>query len=258
MIMKSTEIVCPTPINKNKAAAIRTIFELQRVFRDPNISGGSVDEIDHDFAMAIAAVMGRSVGVFSKEEPKNTLLDACMSIPGLTTRSELNFLFQAGRQTWDQIVELGTFNGRSTLALCGVAGDDSVVSVDNFEMQHHGENSMEITQQYLERFGAKPRLVSGSTFQLPLATVKGKIGLLLIDSHHHPDTVQKELTHYELLFMDGTVVMAHDIGREEYPGYTEAFREWFKGKDGWKLVGRVESLEAFQKGRTNESKDPDD
>lgn len=180
--------------------------------------------------------------------------DAIMDITGLTTRRELEFLQRCCRGLpghRSHALEVGTFNGRSTAALCEILGDDRVISVDNYKMQHHGENTCEIARRNLARLRYCPILLENVSPLSPLTIetlAPQGLALVFLDGHHHPDTVVAELDTYGPLLLSGGAMLLHDFGRQEYPGYTEAIDAWFHTHaQDWDALGLAESLIAFRK-----------
>jgi len=166
------------------------------------------------------------------------MLAEILDIHGLTSVEELELLQELAKAApAGKILEIGTFNGRSTAALCEAVGDDRVVSVDSYKMQHHGENNESLSTRYLANLGMQPQLHNGKS-PLSARWLDENVPILsmvFIDGHHHPDTVSKELETYgDKLVLKGIIAL-HDYNCPEYPGYTEAIDAYF-ARTGWKTL----------------------
>lgn len=183
-------------------------------------------------------------------------LSDILEIPGLTTGPELEYLSKLVQSAPNDgmVVELGTFKGRSVAALCRAASCSRVVTVDNYQMQHHGDNGVEVPKQNLKDLCLNPRLIEHETADFDMNEVPafdGKIAMMFIDSHHHPDTFRKEMANYGPYLIEGAVVALHDIGHADdgtpdYPGYVEAIMDYFDDPR-WECDGpRVHYLQAWR------------
>lgn len=172
------------------------------------------------------------------------------NINGLCTGEELIYLQELCRGLpIGKILEIGTFNGQATAALCEAVGDARVVSVDDYHMKHHGENSLEFSKCNLQRLDMAPTLLAErSPLSAELLRLHcSKIALLFLDGHHHPKTVHEELHAYTPYVEPLGVVALHDYERSQYPGYTETIDEFFSTSQDWEHIGIVQSLVAFRK-----------
>lgn len=155
-------------------------------------------------------------------------IDQAMSIGGLTTRKELDFLMRQAFSSPHEgrILELGTFAGRTTAALCMAVGSRRVLSLDNYVMQHHGASSLAQTQATMTSMGLHPKLLAIKSQNFMFSDPLG-MAMLFVDSQHRPDTVIIELTNFTPHIPVGGRVVLHDYAREEFPGYTEAINMFF-------------------------------
>lgn len=111
-------------------------------------------------------------------------------------------------------------------------------------MQHHGENSPEITRANLAKRNYRPEIITSVTTE---RVTDEPVAMLFIDSHHAPATMRQELEAYYTCLMPNAVVALHDYGRDEYPGYSEGIDEYFGNSPEWTRQSRVESLIAFKR-----------
>jgi predicted O-methyltransferase YrrM len=172
-----------------------------------------------------------------------------MKIHGLCSEDELTFLFQVVRDrapTQGWIVELGTFNGRSTIFLCAAAGADRVVGIDNFVMKHHGANNMEKTRENLLKFGYRPRLLHGNSHVYPTVMDGQKVAALVIDTDHRAEPLLRELNTWVPHRQPRGLVVLHDYQSEKWPEITQAADQYFHSDD-WEKIGPVGMMVAFKR-----------
>jgi cephalosporin hydroxylase len=146
-----------------------------------------------------------------------------MDIKGLTTREELELVQQQAklaikRLPRGSVVELGAFQGRATVALCQVAGD-GVISIDNFVMQHHGENNEHKLRQNCREAGVDPEIVRRVSHFVPEQVTS--VAFLLIDTDHRAAALNRELDAWLPLMSVGSCICLHDYNCEKWPEVTD-------------------------------------
>ena len=174
-----------------------------------------------------------------------------MAIPGLTSEEELDWLFDQACDLPDgAVLEIGTFNGRATAALCLAVGDDRVVSVDSYRMKHHGENCLELASYNLTQLGYRPVLLDCEA-PLPVEIANCyilRLAMMFLDAQHHPKEIEGNMDAYEFYFAEGAKAIFHDYGDPAYAGYTEAINRYFDGNPYWERIpSRVGTMVGFVK-----------
>jgi hypothetical protein len=176
---------------------------------------------------------------FIKRKP--VLLQEHEKSNGNVRLSELGVICQFARQlpTGSQILEIGTFDGRTTLNLalnapgCCIATLDLPPKSDTRFSTEHGERlfiEKEISgRRFLENAHRYPEMVSritqlyGDSARFDFTSYEGKCGLVFVDGSHAYDYVIKDSeTAFRLLSNWGTIIW-HDYG--VWPGVTKALEE---------------------------------
>jgi len=129
--------------------------------------------------------------------------------------NEAALLYKTTRQSWGNILEIGRYNGGSTMILHAASHDsrkiysvDLINRVDKIVAQHLTERVIFMDQDS----------------KIKIHTV---FGLIFIDGNHSPEGVQADIdTHWENLDVDGYAVF-HDAigvspGKDYWPGVKKA------------------------------------
>jgi hypothetical protein len=153
------------------------------------------------------------------------VIDRAMAIEGLMARSEVELLYEFA-QKMDDIVEIGSFKGRSTYALCsGCKG--TVYSVDHFQMDgvdtydEFMENTKEFSNLVVVRMASVE--AAASTLIPPL------VDMVFLDADHEYDGFKLDLDVWA--HRARKLVCGHDFGHG-FPGIERALTEFYG-------VGRV-------------------
>jgi len=175
-----------------------------------------------------------------------------MGIEGLTTVKELEFLYDTILNEVPIIglvVELGTFKGRSTAAICGAVVDRPghlfVIGIDHFKMQHHGKNDLWTTHNNLAALGYFPGLMRAESTK-PQPSIK-QVSALIIDTDHKASVLNKELDEWLPKIVDGGVIILHDYGSAKWPEITDVVDQRLTNSSDWELLGLAGMMVAFRK-----------
>lgn len=175
------------------------------------------------------------------------MYDKIMSIPGQTTREEIELLVGLAGKFFGspRIVELGCFNGRSTAALCFGAGAENVTAFDTFTMQHHGANTLSYTQSNLRALGFEGFSVIERDSVLASKTYASRypVSLLFIDTDHTELGLLRELGAWAHRIGEGGVIALHDYGNERWPDVQRVADSFFQS---WPVVGQAGLIKAYQ------------
>jgi len=163
-------------------------------------------------------------------------------VKALMTDDERAFLrkcCKAARGLLGRFVDLGTFQGASARLMCEelVYVDypaETVLTIDNYLMQHHGESSLEIARKNLEPY--TPEMVNGDSAVVP-PTCKN-VAMLLIDTEHSPERLRKECEAWLPLVSKDGIVALHDYGHHIWTGMKPAIDSIFSTLN-WDFVGHV-------------------
>jgi len=163
------------------------------------------------------------------------------------------------------IVELGTFQGRSTAMLCLAARqiDSAVVTIDNYTVDpvftggreplpgepgphRPPEEYAELTRQNLARLGFCARIVIGDSVIIPEGIEE--VGMLFIDSAHTAERFNAECDAWLPLMGKGSILACHDYKSTRWPEITPIIDQRFRGQmREWKCWGWTMTLIGFCK-----------
>ena len=133
----------------------------------------------------------------------------------------------AGLAYGKRVVEIGSFKGRSAVAMAPYA--KSLVCVDHFQPLEHaqgfgGESVLAEFEKNVAPWKDKVRVVSSPSGELQPDLFGGGIGLVFIDGNHDYESVKADLRIAAAL-PRGTVVAMHDYWNPEFPDVAKAAGE---------------------------------
>lgn len=174
------------------------------------------------------------------------MLDNILEIHGLLIEEEVKLLMHCAHTAppVGAIVELGTFQGRGTAALCAVVDNDRVVTIDNWCMHHYGPNEAGITERNLAALGFSPRIISGQSHVVP-DDIKS-VAMLFIDTEHRAVVLNRELDAWLPLVRRGGIVAMHDYDNPGWPTMKPAIDGRFTPNE-WESLGLERWLIAFRR-----------
>jgi len=154
-----------------------------------------------------------------------------------TAYSDLQFLFFAARDGWGkgEIVEIGAFNGKSTVALAlgaKLSGREKVTSID----PHYGG-----TEKILRRNGGDmgvddyvaPKI---TTSEEAKSEFNSAIRLMFIDGNHEYDFIKKDIVLWKDLVIEGGIIAFHDYN---WLGVARAIDEEIRNTGKFAVEGTV-------------------
>jgi predicted O-methyltransferase YrrM len=157
-----------------------------------------------------------------------------------------------------RIVEIGSFQGRSTIVLASAAHDDvTVVAIDphagndrgpqelsGYEAEAEGDH--ELFHANLSRAGVKDRVQHVRRFSSDAhADVPGAIELLFIDGAHRYAPALADLREWGERVVPGGTMLVHDSFSSI--GVTLALLRSMLLRPGWRYVGRSRSLAEYRR-----------
>jgi len=174
----------------------------------------------------------------------------CERITGdIETRSDelavlYDLCFQAPRSGW--FVELGSYQGRSSVALCQAARemkrDKWVMLIDNFS--EDASISVYRLNYNLGRLNFWPLIVAGDSRTIPPQILPGqKVALLFVDSEHTAAQFEAEMDAWQPMLAKGAVIACHDY---DSPTWTEMNGAIMKRLGHLKRLGALRRLIAFR------------
>jgi len=149
-------------------------------------------------------------------------------VEGWTDKAELEFLFNAAKNAIADgvILELGSFKGRSTLALAlgSKSGPNiKVYAVDIFSAFPMGDGAMHrgkyllTFQRNMKAFGVDDIVVAvQSTTDEAAATWNKPISILFIDACHDYESVRRDYENFSKFAVPGGIIIFHDT--DEFDG----------------------------------------
>lgn len=132
-----------------------------------------------------------------------------------------------------KLVELGSFQGRSSVAIAAVLPPESVLyCVDHFQgSEEHKQwnldvsNLLEAFTSNIERFGVKDKIytLSMSTTEAAQKFEPESVDLVLVDAAHDYDSVKADLLHWYPKLKPGGYLFCDDY-QPEWPGVMRAVK----------------------------------
>lgn len=170
----------------------------------------------------------------------------------------------AGMRTAGEVVEIGSYHGRSTCFMAfglRLRGQGMVTAVDHFEgspehQEGRGNEDAAIVRDgstlpsfllNLNKYGLKPhvRPVVSSSVEAADQWSGGPIRLLFIDGDHSYDGSKADFEAWTPHVANDGLVAFHDVG-DSWPGVTRFFEEVTSG-GGWELKLAVGSIRVVQR-----------
>lgn len=189
--------------------------------------------------------------------------EPCLSIDGWLTRNEAATLYRLAASTSAAIVEIGSWQGRSTaaIALGSMAGGqhpvyaiDSFVGVAPLDRPTAGgqrpgwqSSSPELLRANLDRVGVNGLVRIIAKPSLEAAAEAPDCGLLFVDGAHDYATVKADLEAYAPKVMVGGFLACHDC-HEADPEVVQAVDEVITSRpDMWRCRWRADSMVVFER-----------
>jgi predicted O-methyltransferase YrrM len=198
--------------------------------------------------------------------------EALATVPGMMDRRELELLYTLASQTEQTIVELGSFAGLSTIALClgARATGAQVVTVDAFVSDYRslrravGQLFARSNDQYtrakwskmhisperalrdnLRSFGVSARIIKAYSWAAA-EQVDGPVGLLFIDADHTRPAVERDLSAWTPKLSANAVVAFDDYVHDNCPDVAPVANEWAM-QFAWCRVDVVSKVAVFRR-----------
>lgn len=183
---------------------------------------------------------------------------AATTIDGWLTSLEAGKLYDLAKAATGPIVEIGTWQGRSTAALAlgsMAGGKQQVWAVDSFEgvppsdrpSCHGVQPGWKSSTPFLVRENLDNAGVNGLVTILPVSSRQAhkylpeSIGLLFVDGGHDYETVKADLTEYLPRVQEGGHVVIHDCWELD-PDVVKAVDDSvFREPQAWRIKGRIDS-----------------
>ena len=174
--------------------------------------------------------------------------EAAASVEGLIRREECRFLFLAGAlpTAEGEVLEIGSYKGRSTVALAkgaGWAGQGGIAQCDPFlaDDEKSGRPVAEIFADTLSRHGLTGIVETHRMPSAELATAwRRPLRLLWIDGCHDYEAVKGDAAGFFPHLVPGAIVALHDVGRKRMPGPTRCFIDDVVLSDAFGMCGMCE------------------
>lgn len=183
-------------------------------------------------------------------------------IPGWLTREQAHMLDAAARGCPRQgrIVEIGSFQGRSTIVLARAAGPEvTVIAIDPHAGTDRGPGEMtgydaaaaddhQAFRTHLDMAGVSDLVEHHRMFsQDALSVISGSVDVLYVDGAHRFGPARADLVHWGDKVREGGVMLVHDAFSSV--GVTLALFTGIVGRRRWRYVGRRGSLVRFDADR---------
>lgn len=182
------------------------------------------------------------------EEALDHAVEAAESVEGLIRTDEVRLLFLAAAlpTAEGEVVEIGSFKGKSTVALAKGAlwaGQHTVVACDPFtgpsstDPEVDGSTHEEFAAA-LRRHGVAENVEVHRTLSGEMAKDWSRpIRLLWIDGDHRYEGVKADVHGFFPHLATGAVVAFHDVGRSRFPGVTGCFIDDVLLSDAFGMCG---------------------
>jgi predicted O-methyltransferase YrrM len=180
--------------------------------------------------------------------------ETAMSIPGMMSRDECEFLFSSALDSGPNgtFLEVGAWQGRSTFVLCSAARKCGacLFSVDNFsapERVRYTPSSPETLLDNLSRFGIQFRGLLPVESRAAAERVPGKLTLLFLDGDHGEGPLQTDLDVWTPRLRREAIVLFHDYGAPRWPAVAVVADRW-RAANPVRVaeIGMVDRLAAFR------------
>lgn len=176
---------------------------------------------------------------------------AAETVEGLIRTAEVRLLFLAAALPTAEgdVLEIGSYKGRSTVALAKGArwaGQSTIVACDPFTNPATTDPTLkaETYEEFcaaLDRHGVAAHVEVRRQFSGELAREWDRpLRLLWIDGDHTYEGVETDVAGFFPHLVRGAVVAFHDIGRKRFPGATRCFIEDVLLSDRFGACGMTE------------------
>jgi len=167
------------------------------------------------------------------------------NIPGLIGQDQIKLLMQCVKSSprRGQCVNLGTYLGKSTAAICA-ASKSSVITIDTFKyIGRLGRSSPKIVKKNLARLGLRATIITtSSSTKVPSAIEK--VRFLFVDTQHTANQLNAELDVWLPYMTERGVIVLHDY-HKKYPGYVATINT--RLREHWEFLGFVGTTIGFRK-----------
>jgi len=199
-------------------------------------------------------------------EAKALALTAVADIEGWLSPSEAGALYDLARSARGPIVEIGSWQGRSTaaLALGSSAGNSApVFAIDDFRgvlergadgrtiEGNHQQTTPERLRANLDGAGVNGLVrILAEPAAKALEEIPSQIELLFVDGAHDYESVKADLENYAPRLVDRGWLVCHDVTPTD-PGVVRAFDELITARPAeWRICNRIDSSIVAQKRST--------
>jgi predicted O-methyltransferase YrrM len=181
-------------------------------------------------------------------------------VQGWMTPAQARLLWDSARalRPGDRVVEIGSYQGRSTVILASAVPEDATVTAidphagtDRGPQEISGketeaEQDSRIFQENLERAGIRDRVTYLRHWsQDALAEVDGRIDLLYIDGAHRYRPAKMDIDTWSERVAPGGVLLIHDSFSSI--GVTGAILTSLAFSSQWRYVGRAQSMTRYRR-----------
>ncbi len=190
------------------------------------------------------------------------VFDAVGSVRGWMTKGQARLLWKSARtlDAGQRIVEIGSFQGRSTIVLASAAADGvEVIAIDPHAGNDRGPNEIEgfedeaasdnrVFLSNLDAAGVRDRVRHVRAFSDKAhGDVEGPIDLLYIDGAHRFGPAYEDVMSWGDRVVDGGTMLIHDSFNAV--GVTAAQAKALFWSSSWRYMGRSESMAEYRKER---------